>query len=226
MPGKSRHASTHALRVPEGKIDRRRGSLQVGRVADNVYTKVLQQAVEMEGGAQAVASMLCVPEGTLLRWMSGRSQMPLRAFLKAIDLVAKHELKNGVAVAQPPAPPRESLRFNVAQTFAECAACRGTTFRRANPSEALRYVSMLVCARCETAVKHADLVRQLAHEVGQHARERLAALRRRPPSRRAARAGRGLAPEPSTHKGGSRGRQQPRSGQHPPPAQAPYTEGS
>ena len=158
-------------------------------MAENVYTKVLRQAVEIEGSTQSLASVLRVPEGTLLRWVSGRSQMPLRAFLKAIDLVAKHELKTGVAAAQPPAPPRESLRFNVAHTFADCAACRGTTFRRANPNEALRYVSMLACTGCGTAVRHADLVMQLAQEVGRHARERLAALRSRRIQRRGSKDG-------------------------------------
>ena len=148
-------------------------------MANNVYTKVLQQAVHVEGSTQSLASLLHVPEGTLLRWMSGRSQMPLRAFLKAIDLVAKHELKTGATVAPPGGRVRESLRFNVAHTFAECANCRGSTFRRENPAEELRYVSMLVCGTCGTTVKHADLVMQLANEVGRHARERLAALRRR-----------------------------------------------
>lgn len=145
-------------------------------MAENVYTKVLRQAVQVEGSTQSLASILRVPEGTLLRWMSGRSQMPLRAFIKAIDLVAKHEVKTGAAAA-PATAARESLRFTVAHTFAQCAACRGTTFRRENQNEALRYVSMLACDGCGTAVQHADLVMQLAHEVGRHARERLAALR-------------------------------------------------
>jgi len=32
-----------------------------------------------------------VPENALLRWMAGRAQMPLQAFLKTIELIAADE---------------------------------------------------------------------------------------------------------------------------------------
>jgi len=68
-------------------------------VAENVYTKVLRQAAAIEASTQALATVLRVPENTLLRWMSGRAQMPLRAFLKALDLVAAHEVAGTAAPA-------------------------------------------------------------------------------------------------------------------------------
>jgi hypothetical protein len=47
----------------------------------------LLQAVQTQGSRQALASMLHVPENTLLRWMSGSAQTPLQAFRKVIDQV-------------------------------------------------------------------------------------------------------------------------------------------
>jgi hypothetical protein len=154
-------------------------------VADNVYTKVLQQAAAIEGSTQALAGILRVPEKTLLRWMSGRAQMPLRAFLKAIDLVAKHETENAAKATAASAQQDEKLSFNLGTVFAHCAACAGTQFRRADPAEPLTYLSALNCTSCGAEVNHGRLVVQLAKEVGQHARERLAALKRLQTARRA-----------------------------------------
>ena len=60
-------------------------------MGENVYSRVLAQLVAKESSTQAVANLLHVPEKTLERWMLGRSQMPLRAFLRALDLVVQHE---------------------------------------------------------------------------------------------------------------------------------------
>ena len=37
----------------------------------DIYTQTLARAVEAQGSTQALASLLHVPESTLLRWMSG-----------------------------------------------------------------------------------------------------------------------------------------------------------
>jgi len=146
-------------------------------VAENVYTKVLRQAAEIQGSTQALATLLHAPEHTLLRWMSGRTQMPLRAFFKAIDLVAAHEVASAGNRA-PVAPSVQNLQFNAGATFAQCVACGGTQFRQVDPAQPLKYVSALLCRSCGAETTQAQLVMALAREVGQRARERVAAVRR------------------------------------------------
>ena len=122
-------------------------------MAQNVYTRLLTQLVAMEGSSQAVASLLRVPEGTLIWWMSGRAQMPLRALLKAMDLVAKHELKDA----------QDKLTFEVGPLRAQCPKCGAGEFRR--PTDApLTYLSLLACCACGHQVVHGDLVVQVAKE--------------------------------------------------------------
>jgi len=143
-------------------------------VADNLYTKVLRQAVELDGSPSAIASRLRVPEGTLMRWISGRAQMPLLAFLEAMQYVAEREPETpaeGQAID-------EKLSFQLGPMSARCEACDGTEFRRADQSKGLRYASTLVCRACGTEVKHGHLVVQLAKEVSQLARTRLVRLKR------------------------------------------------
>ena len=52
---------------------------------ETLYTQTLARAADAEGGTAALAGVLHVPEKTLERWMSGRAQTPLRAFLRAAD---------------------------------------------------------------------------------------------------------------------------------------------
>lgn len=65
------------------------------RLANNVQTELLRKAVACLGSTQALATELRVPEGTLLRWASGRAMMPERAFKKLVDIVAQHVKQDG-----------------------------------------------------------------------------------------------------------------------------------
>ena len=151
-------------------------------MADNVYTKVLEQAAGLEGSTQALAARLHVPEKTLLRWMSGRAQMPLQAFLNAMEFVAAREQQIAV---QASAASDEKLSFNVGPVLARCARCEGTQFRRADPSQALHYARNLACRSCGAEVNYGRLVVELARETSVHARSRLAALKQREAERSA-----------------------------------------
>lgn len=113
-------------------------------MSENVYSKVLRQLVAKEGAStQAVASLLNVPEKTLERWMLGRCQMPLRAFLRALDLVVQHEEREGALSSFPPAA--EPLMFHAGPVAAP------PTYR-----------SMLACLGCGAEVVHGDLITALA----------------------------------------------------------------
>lgn len=134
---------------------------------ENVYSKVLAQLVAKEGSAQAVAHLLNVPEKTLARWMAGRAQMPLRAFLRALDLVVQHEERDGSLVAA--APVAEPLVLKAGPVTASCAKCGHERFRLAEPEKPHTYRSILACLRCGTAIVHGDLVAGLANEVARRA---------------------------------------------------------
>jgi hypothetical protein len=137
-------------------------------VSENVYARVLAQLVAKEGAStQAVAGLLNVPEKTLERWMRGRSQMPLRAFLRALDLVVQHEERDGTLPPSPPVP--EPLTFHAGPVVATCAKCGHGRFRRVDLGAPPTYRSMLACLDCGAEVVHADLIAALAKEVARRA---------------------------------------------------------
>src|SRR5438132_13394532 len=108
---------------------------RLARVADTIFTRALAQAAAAQGSSQALAYQLHVPENTLLRWMSGRAQMPLAAFRRVIELLVEHEQSG----AQPQAlAPAEKLDFNIGEVFARCARCGGTQFAPAVAGTPLR----------------------------------------------------------------------------------------
>lgn len=151
---------------------------RLARVADTIFTRALAQAAAAQGSSQALAYQLHVPENTLLRWMSGRAQMPLAAFRRVIELLVEHEQSG--AQPQPQAlAPAEKLDFNIGEVFARCARCGGTQFAPAVAGTALRMTSALLCGSCTFSVKHGELLNQLASQAIQHSRA-LAALRKRP----------------------------------------------
>lgn len=154
------------------------------RVSENVYSKVLAQLVAGEGSStQAVASLLNVPEKTLERWMLGRSQMPLRAFLRALELVVQHEERDGTLVASP--PQAEPLRFHAGPVAATCAKCGHDRFRRVDPTTRPTYGSTLACLGCGAEVVHGDLIAALAREVSRRAGTYVARARARRQSAKA-----------------------------------------
>lgn len=136
-------------------------------VSETVYTRVLAQLVAKEGSDQAVAGLLHVPEKTLQRWMLGRAQMPLQAFLRALDLVLQHERASGPL--QPVGTPPEVLVFKAGAVLAECAKCGAHEFRRIHPAAPHTYMSVLACFECGTQVVHHELVAALAKEVARRA---------------------------------------------------------
>ena len=57
------------------------------RPAPQVYSKVLFRAIDVCGGLDPLAAHLGFSPGTILRWLEGTQDMPLDAFLSAVDLV-------------------------------------------------------------------------------------------------------------------------------------------
>lgn len=130
---------------------------------DKTVTLILRQAAEAEGSTQALASRLNAPEATLQRWMSGRAQTPLRAFLAVLDFLMQHERKNGEAPAAAAAEERQpdKLVFPLGPLLARCARCDGREFRPGRPGP-LRLITPLVCTACGAEVLHGNLLGGLA----------------------------------------------------------------
>jgi hypothetical protein len=147
-------------------------------MADTIFTRALAQAAAVQGSSQALAYQLHVPENTLLRWMSGRAQMPLQAFHRLIELLVEHEKSLG-AEPQAQAGAPEKVDFNIGDVLARCARCGGTQFAPAVPGMALKMTSTLLCCSCTFSVKHGELLAHLASQAIQHSRA-MAALKRRP----------------------------------------------
>ena len=136
---------------------------------DKIITLVLQQAAQAEGSTQALATRLNAPEPTLIRWMTGRAQTPLRAFLAVIDFLMQKERKS----AEPPPPPGdappETLTFRLGPLLGRCSRCDSTEFRPLRQG-ALRLTSPLACTACGAETVHGDLLAQLARDAVQHSR--------------------------------------------------------
>lgn len=141
---------------------------------DKTVTLILHQAAKAEGSTQALATRLHAPEATLLRWMDGRAQAPLRAFLAVLEFLMQLERKEArAAIAADAAPPgsaaADKLVFPLGPLFARCARCDGTEFRLITPG-ALRLTSTLSCTSCEEHVIHGNLLAQLARDAVHHSR--------------------------------------------------------
>ena len=142
-------------------------------MADTIHTRALARAAETEGSTQALAGVLHVPENTLMRWMSGRAQMPLRAFLRLVELLSQHEKKNGGGGASASAGEPQGngkLTFAMGELYARCARCDGTDFLPAVAGTPLRMTTELACVSCGERVVHGDLISQLARDAIQQSR--------------------------------------------------------
>jgi len=147
-------------------------------VADTIYTRTLARAAEVEGSTQALAGVLHVPENTLLRWMSGRAQMPLRAFLRIVELLSQHERNDGAAASEAEVPGDGKLSFPMGELLARCARCDGAEFVPAAETS-LRMTSELACTSCGERVVHGNLISQLARDAIQQSRAMTVARARR-----------------------------------------------
>ena len=146
-------------------------------MAETIYTQALARAAQTHGGTHALASALRVPQTTLERWMAGTAQMPLRAFLRAIELVAQQETRGPPSEAHLPAP--EKLTFAIGELLARCSRCDGTEFTPAVNGAPLRFTGTLLCRACRAEVVHGNLIAQLAMEAVQHSRAMSVARARR-----------------------------------------------
>jgi hypothetical protein len=147
-------------------------------MADTLYTRALIRAAEIQGSTQALASMLRVPENTLLRWMAGRAQMPLAAFLRVIEIISEDEKKQ-VPARDNGGANGEKLSFKWATVEAHCTRCDGMEFVQADPSLKLRYINELVCCGCGHRVIYGDLIAQLAKDAVYHSKATTIARQRR-----------------------------------------------
>ncbi len=151
---------------------------------ETLYTQTLARAAEAEGGTAALASVLNVPENTLVRWMSGRAQTPLRAFLKVLERLSVHE---GNGIAKPRTVTNGGpLTFRMGQILARCSRCDGTEFGPAERDAPLKLTSELACRACGGKVIHGNLIAQLAQDTVQHSHAMSAARAKRQATRRAA----------------------------------------
>jgi transcriptional regulator with XRE-family HTH domain len=145
----------------------------------DIYTETLARAAEAQGSTQAVASLLHVPESTLLRWMSGRAQMPLQAFLKLVSILIQYEKTGGGYALTGTTAPGDKLAFRMGKLLARCARCDGTDFLPGDPTEPVTLTSELACCACGERVIHGNLIAQLATDAVNQSRAYTAARTRR-----------------------------------------------
>ena len=128
----------------------------------DMFTRILGDAVRLEGSEQALATRLRVPGSTLSRWLRGRAQTPLGAFLVTLQFVMQKERAAlGERATLPVKGPQEKLVFPLGTLTARCARCGAIEFR-ARDAGSLSLASVLHCAQCGADVVHGELLAQLA----------------------------------------------------------------
>lgn len=147
-------------------------------MADTIYTRTLARTAEAQGSTQSLASLLHVPENTLLRWMSGRAQMPLQAFLKLIEVLAQHE-KRGADTTIEECKDGTPITVRMGELATRCAKCDGTEFAATDGTRRVRFTSEIACRACGERVIYGDLVAQLAKDAVLHSRTLTAQRARR-----------------------------------------------
>src|SRR5438067_10828025 len=137
-----------------------------------MYTRALRSAAEIEGDAMALAQRLRVPQNTLSLWMSGRSQMPVRAFRAVLDYLMMQEAKGGNygLVCTPTQYAQDRLTVELGPLSAHCVNCDGAEFKLATPDGPVRLTSRLRWVGCGTETLHGKLVAQLADDAVQQSR--------------------------------------------------------
>jgi len=138
-------------------------------LADTIYTRTLARAAEAQGSTQALATLLHVPENTLLRWMSGRAQMPLQAFLKLIEVLAEYE-KKGADTTIDESKDGAPITLRMGELLARCAKCDGTEFGATDGTNRVTFTSEVACRACGERVIYGNLVAQLAKDAVLHSR--------------------------------------------------------
>jgi hypothetical protein len=141
-------------------------------MAQTIHTRALAQAVEIHSSTQALASELRVPENTLLRWMSGRAQMPVAAFRRVIEILVQHERQAGVAAVVSLPAEAEKVKFDLGEVAARCPSCDNTQFLSTLSRDSLRMTSLLACEACKQTVTYGELIVALAAQATRYSRLR------------------------------------------------------
>ena len=129
-------------------------------MADTIFTRALAEAVAIHDSTQALAYALRVPEGTLLRWIAGRAQMPIAAFHHVIRMLVEHERRLGPQPEPAVHLHPVAMRISIGDLLAQCLQCQGEDFVSADAPA--RMTSVLSCASCRSTIVHADLLAALA----------------------------------------------------------------
>lgn len=66
------------------------------QVVNSVYSRTLQRAALLSGGAKMLARRLRVPLSDLQKWIAGQGQPPTQVFLSAVDLVLDTTPRNAL----------------------------------------------------------------------------------------------------------------------------------
>jgi len=140
-------------------------------LAENVCTRLLARGTEIEGSTQGLAHKLRVPEATLLRWMEGKAQMPLKAYEVLLQFLQHADSRTPPSMTRLASPPPlpatnpERLTFPFGKLLGRCARCDGTEFRRYDANAPLTMTSVLECCSCFAQVLHGVLLAELGKDV-------------------------------------------------------------
>jgi len=142
---------------------------------ENLVRSILREAARIEGSTQALATRLRAPESTLLLWLEGRAQVPLRALLNSIDFIVRWELETSETKCAFYAGTDANGRImlSMRRLTASCSQCGGTDFHAVAPG-VLRLTSRLSCTTCGEEVVQSILIGRLAKQVAQRSRSQSA----------------------------------------------------
>src|SRR5690348_7445917 len=101
-------------------------------VERKIVSAFIEEAVRAEGSTQALASRLNAPQTTLIRWMTGHAQTPLRVFVAVLHFLMELEQKSAARLSLPDTSESGAdgvLVFPLGPLQARCVRCDGVQFR-------------------------------------------------------------------------------------------------
>jgi hypothetical protein len=69
-----------------------------------VWARTLRRAAELIGGELALAAKLTVKPSDLTAWLGAEGKPPPEVFLKAVDIIGEHDLREMAKRGKPGAP--------------------------------------------------------------------------------------------------------------------------
>jgi hypothetical protein len=135
-----------------------------------VHSRTLVRALTLVGDRERLRERLNVSALQLDWWLKGLSRPPDDVFLRAVDIIARHEASEE-RTSHP-------LQIQMGSQPARCPNCDTTFFASAVPETEVNHRTQLSCLSCGFKIARGDLIVHLSSDVAKQGAARVVAAKR------------------------------------------------